>query len=77
MLKGIYLHNNADYEKAIKAYTNSESLFAEKAIESSDLYYNMALTYLKLDDENNAKIYAAKAYRAGYPLPGLSYLLDK
>ena len=77
MLKGIYLHNNADYEKALQAYTKSESLFTNKATASSDLYYNMALTYLKLDDVDNAKLYAAKAYRAGYPLPGLSYLLDK
>ena len=75
MLSGIFHHQIEDYPKAIEFYKQAEQLYDARKQDNAELYYNMALTYLKLQDADAARQYAEKAYAAGYPLPGLKYLI--
>ena len=73
MLYGIYLHTEKKYKAALKQYQMAEKY----GLDSSELYYNMGLLYLKLGDNNMAKTYAKKAYLMNFPLPGLKNKLTK
>jgi tetratricopeptide (TPR) repeat protein len=75
MISGIFHHQLEEYPQAIEFYMRAEQLYNARNQDNAELYYNMALTYLKLQDSAAAKRYAEKAYAAGYPLPGLKYLL--
>jgi tetratricopeptide (TPR) repeat protein len=75
MISGIFEHQLGEYPEAIEFYRRAEQLYDARKQDNAELYYNMALTYLKLQDSAAAKQYAEKAYAAGYPLPGLKYLL--
>lgn len=44
---------------------------------SSEIQYNLGLILLEMNDIDGALTYAHKAYRAGYPLPGLKSKLKR
>ncbi|WP_448556485.1 tetratricopeptide repeat protein [Thalassotalea montiporae] len=63
---GIYMYKNGRYKEALKKFQT-----AEKIDNSAEIEYNIALTYIALNELDNAKIYANRAYSNGYPLQGL------
>lgn len=63
---GIYFHLNGNYQKALEKYHR-----AEKLQPSSELYYNIGLSYFEIKDYEKAKKYADLAYNANFPLQGL------
>ncbi len=73
MIYGIYLHRIGRYQDALTRYREAE----QRMPETSELYYNMGLTYMKMRDYPNARRQADRAYALGYPLPGLKRMLEK
>lgn len=69
MIYAIYWQRKGDDQKALKRYKQAEKRI--KPARSAELYYNMGLLYFQLKDYNNAREYAKKAYKRGYPLSGL------
>jgi tetratricopeptide (TPR) repeat protein len=69
----VYLHRKKDYAGALRQYKQAESL----GLDSAELYYNLGLLYLDMNDLRQAKLYADRAYRNGYPLPGLKNRLAR
>jgi tetratricopeptide (TPR) repeat protein len=67
MLYGIYLHKAGKLHKSLEEYKNAEKY----APDLTELHYNMGLLYFDLKDYDMALIHAQKAYKQGYPLPGL------
>lgn len=67
LIYGIHLHRLKKLDQALVAYKTSERLQPN----SSDLQYNMGLLYFDIKQYALAKEHARKAYRLGYPLPGL------
>lgn len=72
-LYGAHLHKLKRYKEAIKQYKLAEELMGSTV----ELAYNMGLTYFELNELDKSRIYAKKAYRQGYPLPGLRDKLAK
>jgi tetratricopeptide (TPR) repeat protein len=73
MIYGTYFYRIEQYKEALNWYKFSESIGKPTA----ELYYNMGLTSVKLNDIESAQTYATKAYDLGYPLPWLrDYLRD-
>jgi tetratricopeptide (TPR) repeat protein len=68
----VYLHRKKDYDRALSNYQQAQSL----GLDTAELYYNMGLLYLDMNDLKLARTYADKAYGMGYPLPGLRKRLD-
>lgn len=64
---GIYLAKKGDTEDALTKYQNALKL-RPNMIEA---HYNLGLLYVQLKDYKRANEHAVKAYKAGYPLPGL------
>lgn len=64
---GIHLYREKRYSDALSAFLEAQS----KGDTSAEIQYNLGLTYLALEDNENAVTYARKAYNAGYPLQGL------
>ena len=69
----VYLHRAKKYDAALKEYKQAEQL----GLNSAELYYNLGLLYLDMNDLKQAKAYADKAYGEGYPLPGLRNRLER
>ena len=44
---------------------------------NAEVYYNLGLLYVDLDDFEQARASAEKAYGLGYPLPGLRRKLER
>ncbi len=73
MIHGIHLHLTGHPQAALSAYKTSEKLYPD----SPELQYNMGLLYYDMGQYDTAKKYALKAYKKGYPLPGLRLKLSK
>ena len=67
MVFGIYLHKRGMPDAAIEEYRLAEQNMPEHA----ELFYNTGLAYFDLKDYETAKKFANRAYKLGYPLPGL------
>lgn len=65
---GIYFHRLGDYQSALDKFLQADELMPG----SSETKYNIGLAYVELKDLENAKAYAEKAYKLGYPLQGLN-----
>ncbi len=68
----VYLHRKKDHDRALDNYQQAQSL----GLDTAELYYNMGLLYLDMNDVKLARTYADKAYGMGYPLPGLRKRLE-
>ena len=70
---GIYLFKRGDFSEAIDAY--------QKALEinpdSAETHYNIGLAYFSRGMMDEARRHARKAYRLGFPLPGLRQKLEE
>jgi len=66
-LYGIFMHKTENYEEAITQYKRAIQLDDTPA----EYHYNLGLSYLALEQYDNANYSAQKAYALGYPLPGL------
>lgn len=67
MLYGMHLHRLSKLDEALKEYKAAEQI----APESAEVHYNLGLLYLDRKDYKSAKQHAQKAYKLGFPLPGL------
>ena len=67
MVYGIYLSQSGNLEKAIEQMEEAVRLQPENA----NVNYNLGLLYMKKKNYEQANIYAKKAYKLGFPLPGL------
>jgi tetratricopeptide (TPR) repeat protein len=72
LLFAIYLHRLGKYKDAEVEYKK-----AEKLTHSTELYYNYGLLLANLKRYKEAVPYAEKAYRRGYPFPGLKDQLKR
>jgi len=70
-LYGIYFYKNMKYQQAIVQFKR-----ADINLDSPELDYNIGLTYFAMEDFENSKIYADKAYTNQFPLPGLRNKLN-
>jgi len=70
-LYGIYLYKNNDFKEAKKHFLKSESIKP-----SAEAHYNLGLVYFELDDLENSKRYAEKAYSQNFPMTGLKMKLQ-
>lgn len=68
---GNYLHALGKTDKAFEAYRRAERL----APENPAINYNLGLAYFSKKDYDRAAVYAHKAYKLGFPLPGLKQKL--
>ncbi|MEM9056382.1 MAG: tetratricopeptide repeat protein [Pseudomonadota bacterium] len=73
MLYGLYLTRMDDYDDALVQYRYAENYLPE----SAEVAYNMGLLFAETKDYDEAREYAEKAYRLGYPLPGLRNKLKR
>lgn len=73
ILYAIFLHKNYKHLGALKQYQEAEKLMPENA----EIHYNFALLYIDLKRYKEAYKHAAKAYKKGYPLPGLKNKLNR
>ena len=62
-----YLHKSGEQESALALYKKHEKIKPE----SVERDYNLGLLYFEMKDYKNAKIYADKVYRRGYPFTEL------
>ncbi len=74
MAKSLIYRKLGDITKAIE--TLKEYLSVDRN-GNSEIYYFMGLFSLEINDIENAKVYAEKAYKLGYPLPGLRDKLEE
>lgn len=73
MIYGSYMYRTQQYKEALEWYQRAESLGPP----NSELFYNLGLVHVKLNNIEKAREYAKKAYDLGYPLPWLkNYLRD-
>jgi tetratricopeptide (TPR) repeat protein len=70
---GIHLYKQHKYKRALSYYKRAESL----ELDSAELNYGLGLLYMQLRNFDKAESYARKAYRQGYPLPGLKSALKR
>lgn len=70
-LYGIYFYKRQDFNQAVAYFKRAESLMP-----SAEIFYNLGLAYVELNDLANARQYAQKAYAAQFPLQGLKNKLD-
>lgn len=70
---GIYKHRLGRYQEAIQPYEHALELKPDYA----DAHYNLALTYVELNQLEKANQHAQRAYALGYPLPGLRTKLQQ
>ena len=67
LLYGIHKHKLGKYKEALALYKQAEEIMPD----SADVHYDLGLLYFDLGDYEQAYRHALKAYRLGYPLPGL------
>lgn len=67
LLYGIHLHSSGKNVDALASYKQAEALMPG----SPELYYNLGLLYLSMNNLKMARSYAIKAYNKHYPLQGL------
>lgn len=67
MLYGIYLMKIKRNDEALKQF----KLIGKALDNYAEFHYDLGLLYVEMQDWQNAAIHAAKAYKLGYPLPGL------
>lgn len=70
---GNYLYRKKDFDRALEAYTEAQRLDAN----NPEVYYNLGLLYIELNDLEKARVNADKAYELGHPLMGLQRKLDR
>lgn len=73
MIFGNYLSHTKRYKEALPQYLRAEELLKN----NTNLFYNMGLLFFKTKDYSKSVEYAKKAYRGGFPLPGLKNMLVK
>tara|TARA_R110002110_G_scaffold415858_2_gene658576 strand:+ start:10939 stop:11526 length:588 start_codon:yes stop_codon:yes gene_type:complete len=66
-LYGIFMHKIENYHEAVALYQQAISIDNSPA----EYHYNLGLSYLALQQYDQAYQSAQKAYNLGYPLPGL------
>jgi tetratricopeptide (TPR) repeat protein len=66
-LLAIHLHKIKDYDAALEAYKQALNLTPGNI----EVHYNIGLLYVEMKDYTQGKFHADKAYKAGFPLPGL------
>jgi tetratricopeptide (TPR) repeat protein len=66
-LYGIHLHKLGKLDAAVELYKKAEQLLPNPV----EVHYNLGLLYFDKGNYEAAKLYAQKAYKLGYPLPGL------
>jgi hypothetical protein len=67
LIYGIHLHRSGVLDEALKRYNNAAKLQPDFA----EAYYNMGLLHMDKRNYAMANEYAQKAYKLGFPLPGL------
>ena len=67
MIYGIYLAKLGKQTEAIKQLNTAR----ESLEDDGNIFYNLGLAYFELKDYDQALSFAHKAYRLGFPLPGL------
>ena len=75
-IEGIYHHGEENYALAEGSYKRALEL-AKSRQHVTEICYNLGLLYVDMDDYENAKLYAEKAYSMQYPLLGLKKKLQK
>ena len=70
---GVYQHQKGDLGAALDAYNDAEKL----GLTDAEFHYNFGLLLVDLKDYEGAREYAAKAYSAGAPFPGLRNKLER
>ena len=73
IVRGIHYFKLNKIKDALTQFKKAEEFNGE----SAEFAYNIGLAYLRLGDNKNALKYAQKAYKFGYPLPGLRNKLKK
>ncbi len=73
MIYGIYLIKAGKPEEARKRYEEALEINPD----SSEANYNMGLLLADMGEFEEARVYAAIAYRQGFPLPGLRNKLNR
>lgn len=73
MLYGIYLMKIKKYDDALAQFKIAENDLQNYA----EFHYNIGLLYFEKQDWQKSADHAAKAYKLGYPLPGLKNKLIK
>jgi len=64
---GIFLQKQGKLKQAVMQYQRALKMNPD----SSETHYNLGLAFFQLKDFQSAKAQAEKAYRLGFPLPGL------
>lgn len=64
---GSYLFSRGKIDASLKMFIEAERLNPE----DPGINYNLALVYAKMKEYDKANLYGQKAYKLGYPLPGL------
>jgi tetratricopeptide (TPR) repeat protein len=64
---GSYLFARGKLDASLKMFIEAERLSPDDA----SINYNLALVYVKVKDYEKANLYGQKAYKLGFPLPGL------
>ncbi len=73
ILYAIYLQKLGQKQKAYEKYIRAEKLSPN----NPELHYNFGLLLVSMKRYDEAKTHAVKAYKRGYPLPGLQRKLKK
>ena len=73
VIQGVYYYRAGKPEQA-KKYLEKAARLAPK---NPEVNYNLGLALYKMEDYENARSYAKKAYKGGYPLPGLRNMLER
>lgn len=71
VIQGVYYLRSGQHDKAMQSLERAVRL----APENPEVHYNIGLALYKLKDYERARIHADKAYKGGYPLPGLRNML--
>ena len=72
-LYGLYEHKRGNFDAALLLYDSA----LKREPHNAEVYYNLGLLYVDLDDFEQARASAEKAYGLGYPLPGLQRKLER
>jgi tetratricopeptide (TPR) repeat protein len=73
LLYAIHLHKHGYKQKALDQYKTAEAINPN----NPELQYNLGLLLVSMKKYDEARNYALKAYRGGYPLPGLKKKLAR
>jgi tetratricopeptide (TPR) repeat protein len=73
VLYGIHLLKAKQPDKALQRFKEALDLNPD----SAEIHYNIGLVYAEMKDYKQANLYAAQAYKLGYPLLGLRHILER